>query len=853
MNMKRIVKRLTLVSMLVTILVVVLGATSAQPYFSGSSAYVDEHWFEIINNPYKYVRALREHEIDAGGIHRPEDYEMLKEEGFTIDSTKRLGYTFTVENNRMWPFGTPNGSPLDPYYENAMLFRKGLHRLIDKSRIVEELYDPLMSACEYYLPPGAAYWINPDCPAPVFDPGAWDDGGVYETGSAYLNYAGYVPGTEENDYEDADPDAPWYCPYLRIDPYTGDTMEPFEYYAIGLWKDPIGFEMAKLISKYFHTAGISCNLVAGTWNGMVTRLVNEDLYDYQLMTGVGIAWDSPAPDNLYDFTYSQNLPLWNLCAMNITELDEAGLRMMGTLDLAECRQAAFDIQTDLADYEPYLPLLLSEGFAAFTGPYNEHPGAIGIVNARDFGTIGICGEHFLLRGSGHATNTWGKMLGRARRYDPIRPGVKINKWGLGAYLDTLNPLTADSEPDWQILSLVEDTLFKRNPYNMDYMWWAATGMPTTEEWIGPGGSHIYGGYEGCDATYDNAYNGTHYACVGPNGNSETPQPDPYEECFDIVPQGDDYVLPIGPGPYMCDCGTSGPYDPPYVTEDCLAGDDVLGMVTSWTLRPGTYWHDSDPGDDGIFGTPDDGAVYPVTTADAEFGMNLLRYQLNARYMAQWQFVYGIKVEDEYSFKIFEERRFLFAFEGHDISLLTPKHMWEPFINPTIHIDYIELILPCGSVGYADAWDYYDEHPENYYNHHEDWRGWEEAYMVDPTDPEGRMLTYLIGFGPFKYHLGSWCPGSYAHVETNPCYFAGHICQSDVNFDQVADIFDSFPLLESMGSYGVWNYRIGADTCYPAQVVELSEPLKHIEHFGHYWGPDPVPPGLTRCPGIDDDC
>jgi hypothetical protein len=841
--------------------------SAAQPtYTLGGGAFVDEHWFDITIDPEAYLSKLLTHQFDMGGVPRPADYETLRDAGFTITSTTRLGYTFFMMNNRVWPLGTPNGSPSDPDYEITRRFRKGLGRFVDKANI-DDLYDPTMSTTDWWLPPGAAYWINPEAGGCYFDPGHYDDvysEGVVETGSAYLNWAGYLPADGNdgrplavNNYADADAGAEWYCPYLRVDPTTNLVMDEFEYYAIGPAESPTGFEMATRITSWLHTGGVRLELVAGTWIGMVIRLINADLYDYQVMTGVGIVWGSPAPDILYDFTYSMNIPLWNFAGMNIPEMDYWGEKMMSTLDLAECRHAAFKIQEYLTYYEPYSPNLLWEMLIVSTPPYGDNPGMTGIVN-------------FEGRGAHTSSNYWGKMLGRAGRYDMTtpRPDVEINLWGLGAYLDTLNPLMADTVPDSQVLTNIMGGFYNRNPYTLEYMWWGVESMPDIEEWIGPGMSYVYGGESGIDATYDNAYNGTHYACIGANEVAETPQgtytPGP------ITPGGDDVVKPIGEGPYTCAGGTYGPYGGPYVEQSDLAGDDRLGMVNTWTIRKGIYWHDSDPGADGVYNTTDDGDVYPVTTADAEFGFNILKYQKNVRYMTQWQYVAGVEVVDTYTFKLFEERRFLFSFEGHDVCMLTPKHIWENYIHltgaPAILDDYLDLICPCGELSSGDAWNYYSSRIDppstyDYRNHHDTWEGWEVDYMVDPTDPEGRSLTHLIGYGPFKYHLGGWRPEVYARFETNPTYFAGgpgsggssHICVGDTNFNLKCEVAskDLWDEMRSVGVYGLPNYLVHADIQDPAQVVELKEIITIIAehptgHSGHYWGPEEIP-GFTRCP------
>jgi hypothetical protein len=321
MELKRTIPSVAIVSIMMMVFIVSFGA--AQPYFSSQGSYTDEHFFEIIISSDEFLTALLTHDIDLGGIPRPEDRSTLEDAGYTISRTTQLGYTFTMENNRRWPFGgwsfnDPTfgkcgyGTATEPWAVNATCFRKALHRLINKPECVN-LYAPLMSGAFYYLPPGQAYWTNQSALPPSFNPGVYNDAPGLGTASSYLNEGGFTPGTTANTYADADTGASWYCPTLRIDPTTGTTMTPFEYYAIGPSESPIGYEMAQLITSWFHTAGIPCDLVAGTWLGMVIRLVNGIWEDYEFMTGVGIVWGSPAPDILFDFTYSKNPPLGLLC------------------------------------------------------------------------------------------------------------------------------------------------------------------------------------------------------------------------------------------------------------------------------------------------------------------------------------------------------------------------------------------------------------------------------------------------------------------------------------------------------------------------------------------------------------
>jgi hypothetical protein len=850
-NFNRICKLAFVTSM---VLVLCMSFVAAYNPVGSSGPYVDSLWQSIIISDDEYVTALVTHELDSGGIPRPEDIGPITDPvpmgaGFTKTVAKRIGQTFTFPNNRVWPFGIPYIYPepednlagyKDPAWlqweDEAEAFRKAVHRLINKDEIVAELYDPLMSKAEAWLPPGQIAWINPDAPFPDYDP---------TTAVALLDAAGFVQadgldGRPHKDNPYWDPDIPWSAEHIRIDPVSQNPLDemtytyetPFgsitwtgiEYYAIGPVESPLGFEMATMIADWLRTAGIPVNLVAGSWLGMVIRLVNDPLEDYMFMTGVGIVWGSTAPDILYDFTYSLNLPLWNFVYMNYTALDDLGEAMFLTLDVDEMKSIAFDIQTLLGQHEPYMPLLLWNVFGAFTGPWGDSQGYLGIVNALGFGARSTYEEY-------------SKMLGRADRQASPE---EIMIWGLGAYLDTLNPLMADTVADWTVLHTITDSLIELNPYNHKYMPWAAdvgsmetaiydpvTGdwyfdymrfndrigyVPYSEKWVGPGRTH-----------------------AGGNGVYDAPVT---------------YKDPTDPDPW--DIATYNGTPVEEVTEADLVNDDTLGMVTFWKLRDGPYWHDSDPGPDMKFGTADDGTVYPVTTADLDFMMDILIKQNNVRYFSAWWYVHDYVPLDAQRFRVYEERRWVFAFEAHGVGLLGPKHLWEPFIAG-----------PDGELWTDDD------------RHHSEYNMWEIDYMDCPIHP-GYRLSELIGFGPYHYHISGppgvgpgWEVGVSTHVEANYAYFGtmagpfwpeyadwpvnyqpSRINGGDVDLNQVVDEQDQSFITDAFGStpwVGPWDPK--ADISYAAQIIDLDDVFMRVDNSGYNWGPFiPIhPSALPRAP------
>jgi ABC-type transport system substrate-binding protein len=365
-------------------------------------------------------------------------------------------------------------------------------------------------------------------------------------------------------------------------------------------------------------------------------------------------------------------------------------------------------------------------------------------------------------------------------------------------------LMADTVPDWQTLANIMDGFYGRNPYTMDYQWWGAKGAPDVKPWPGPGRKQIGG-----NGVYDAEFTGTHY---------------------DGIPMAE-------------------------LTVDDMVGDDILGMVTTWEMRPGIYWHDSDPGPNGKFeeiGDPDydDGEKHGLTAEDIVFGLNLIRDQECDRYQTQWWFIYAVEKINDYKFAVYEERQYVFAFQDHGVGCYVPKHIWEGYINPTYDIGSLPITRLDGTTGYGDeiiGWEH----------HHEEWAPWEEVHIQDPSirdpvtgaisdDPRFR-LTKLIGFGPFKYHIDGWIVGDSSHFEGNRQYFGHCVCDGDVDFDQITMLPDMNKVMRSVGEYRLDpNYDVAADICYPAQVIDVSEIYAVQSHWAHYWGPAPLRSGFTWC-------
>ncbi len=442
MNLKS--KSIGLALLLTIAIGLIMTLNAAAPGSQGP--YVDEQWFRIIKSPDAQLIALTTHEIDGGGVPLPEYIPNLQAADFTIGSTVRYGYNMLFTNNLLYPCDDKQ-------------MRLAFIRLMDKDAL-DELMAPVSEHLEYWLPESQAAWVNPNARLQLYDP---------LEAAAILDAAGYVEGTTPSGWYD--PDVPGSVHNIRIDPDTGQDMAPFEYVTRPYAESPLYYEQSMIVNDRLHAAGLPSVLTPKAWTDIVYILINRDFEDYQVLTGVGIVWGSPSPDILYDFFESTQRPLWNVWNWIDSATDDACHAMKATLDIDEMKAAVYEIQAIANENVPYIPMMKYLAYTTETGPYDTSPGAIKIVNAAG-------------SGSEASYNEFGKEFGEAGR---VEGGKNIYKHFIGAELDTLNPLMADTTPDWQCLDLVMGDFMRLNPYTQDYQWRAIEGMPTLAEWTGPGG------------------------------------------------------------------------------------------------------------------------------------------------------------------------------------------------------------------------------------------------------------------------------------------------------------------------------------------------------------------------------
>jgi len=456
-------------------LTIVIGFTVIMTATAPSSQgpYVDEQWFRIIKSPDAQLIALATHEIDCGGVPLPEYIHLLQATGMTITSTEKLGYEMLFMNNLVYPC-------------NVRTIREAMTRLVDKAAL-DELCYPMRRHMEYWLPESQAMWVNRGAKLPMYNPGR---------ANGILNAAGYKYSTVPTPAGWYDPDVPGSQPFYRLDPTTGLPMRPFEYVTRPYAESPLYYEQSMIVNDKFHAMGIPSMLTPKTWEDIVHILTNAAPNDYELLSGIGVVWGSPAPDVMYAFFESGQTPLWNLwnfvdpvMAASVpgitphyfgeTRMDYWCHEMRATLVPATLTTAVNNIQSIANSEIPYVPLMEYLTYDALTGPYDTSEGSIKIVNMKGVGATGTCPSDALAFGTLPITNEWGKEYGECDREEG---GKNLYKHYLGVELDTLNPLMANTVPDWATLDLLTGDFVRLNPYTWEYMWRVTTGMPTTAPW-----------------------------------------------------------------------------------------------------------------------------------------------------------------------------------------------------------------------------------------------------------------------------------------------------------------------------------------------------------------------------------
>ena len=350
-------------------------------------------------------------------------------------------FEFDINNNKTIPSAPGVIQPTsDPW------FRTALQYLVDKDYIVTTICQGLASRIDSPIPPALGDWYNPNVQHYGYDPA---------TAEAILDAHGYTINPDTG---------------VRINPYTGNDMDPLHFYIRAddtLRRTPAG----QYFASEMQAIGIPVDAQVVDRTVCYQKVMVE--YDFNLYTG---GWSlSRDPDYLMWLWVSWMGPgtspptPWalNYNYFNDTLLDQYLETLGYAPDISTAKDAAWHAQARMMnrpdDPEPgisaFIPLWATAGYMAY-----RHPLVYAVNEA----------------GTGYA-NWWTFLVAHFNTSDT---GGTI-RWGFKSDVQQLNPLYSQWVWDWFVLDKIYDSLISVNPYNLakDMPWMASDWTVTT--WANP--------------------------------------------------------------------------------------------------------------------------------------------------------------------------------------------------------------------------------------------------------------------------------------------------------------------------------------------------------------------------------
>lgn len=300
---------------------------------------------------------------------------------------------------------------------NSVDLRKAAAMVIPRDRLVRDLFSGYSAPLVNFLPPTSPY-CEKGASAPGFDPkGARallkGKGWTWDAAGVLVPPGGKAPLAN----------ATILCPTAGVAPTTA--------------------ELADRIAGSLRELGLPVKAEPLDFGAMIQR-IDEHRFDLYLM-----AWQlSRDPDSLFSF-YHSSMDVkggYNQTGLHDPQADRLLESLRYTPDESSARKAATAVQRRLADLLPIIPVYTRFSVAAVSRGWK--------------GTISTP--------SSTADNGW-SLLAMTPAKGPMRPLY----WALGDEPRTLNPFTASTATDWQVLGLVYDTLLTVNPNDLTDLPWLA--------------------------------------------------------------------------------------------------------------------------------------------------------------------------------------------------------------------------------------------------------------------------------------------------------------------------------------------------------------------------------------------
>jgi peptide/nickel transport system substrate-binding protein len=377
---------------------------------------VDEIIMPIItNDTARRIAFERGESVVWDGLTQPADIDHAKSlENADMRMTLGFHMFYLCFNMRTEPF------------DDAVI-RQAIAHTIDRDNIIRTLFKGYMLPMTSFVPQASVFY-NPDVPTYEFS---------LEKAAELLDEAGYkLDETGKN----------------RIDPKTGKPLPQMKIFTPTYEVAPTSAEIGKMIADSAQKVGLPVVPEPMDFNVMLDKI---DIHDFDTYV---LAWSlARNPDHLVDFFHSKYDVEggYNNPGIRNPELDELLDQLANAPDLETARYASDAAQLILAREMPYVPL--------YSRPYIDAFRKDMVTDYVDMGGYGAASSK----------NIW--TLLNIRRVDedgnPLDGGTI--RWALSEEPKNLNPATASSAYEWDVLDKLFDGLITMHPETLEDMPWMA--------------------------------------------------------------------------------------------------------------------------------------------------------------------------------------------------------------------------------------------------------------------------------------------------------------------------------------------------------------------------------------------
>ena len=420
--------------------------TEADRVFAAFGPLVNNLVINMYSNVDLLMQALNAGEVDVAGWAVPAAWaEAWSVPPYSDPSDPNSIEMGPVKEMAVFEFDLNHKERVDTYpdWTNPVThpkFRQAIAHLTNKTEYVTEILNDLAVVWDTMIPPWTV-WYNDNC----------SDYYTYsmDLARAALDVAGFEQGLTGSLVPGGD--------NVRVYPFTwepekaGQDLDPLILYIRD--DDPHLMEAGIRIAAKLKEVGIPTidNIVpmAGCYDPVFTY------QDYHLYTGYRMV--QKEPDYLYDYWHSSMIPWSNFVWYNNATYNEAASDLRYAVNFAGALEACCRAQLIFAQDVGSIPLWGYEGVTA-QRRYAEHNTANpwhGFVNETGFGK-----------------RSWWTFLSANCAPPPALPGGNV-RYGLSNRILSLNPLSASTYWDWEVLNKVYEPLLRKDPYTHQYIPWLA--------------------------------------------------------------------------------------------------------------------------------------------------------------------------------------------------------------------------------------------------------------------------------------------------------------------------------------------------------------------------------------------